>query len=397
MINHNYSNYIGIKGKIARLPHAHSGSWFGLPDFGVTEAVGGLLGQPRTAQGGSNLFGGTRAQTPTQPSGQVLGTTNTGPGGAYPIAGGRPTGGGSPVNTLSAPVQQTSLPDYAAETRNAINSGYDSYFSQLDDVLNNGLPSQRAAQEGIVGSQYQQGVNDLTTQKNLGVQDLNAQRTKATAQQGRTLQDISDNIRNLFTAGNVYLGSRGAGDSSAANQYSYALTKLGSKQRGDVTSQYADINNDIDGRETRLNEIYNQQLTNQGLERDQKLNSIAQWFGEQQNALKMAKAQGQLSRGQDLASLSQQLLNQALQQVQNIQAEAANQRSLLDQWAANHATSIGELRNNLSSVSTTNYSMPTAQAINGAPNVSGGGGAPTLFGYGGGTDERTNMFGQRIS
>jgi hypothetical protein len=374
----------------------HSGSWFGLPDFGITEAVGGLFGAPRTAQGGSNIFGSAqKAASPTQTSTPNYLTVNSIPkptGGAGTSYSG---GGGSVLGTSTAAPTQSG-PDYAGQARDAINSGYNQYFGQLDDILNNGLPQQRAAQEGIVNSQYNQGVNDLTTQKNLGVQDLNSERTKATGQQAKTLQDLSDNIRNLFTSGNVYLGAKGAGDSSAANQYSYALTKLGSQQRGDVTSQYANINNDINGRESRLNEIYNGQVNDLGSQRDQQINGIAQWFGEQQNALKQAKAQGQLSQGQDLGQLSQQLLNQALQQLSNVQAEAAQKRASLDQWAMNHASDINSLRSNLSQVSDTNYSMPTASPVNGMPATAGGGGNPSLFGYGSSEKQKTNIFGQPI-
>jgi len=302
-------------------------------------------------------------------------------------------GGGGGIPQTSAPIEQTNIPDYEAETRNAINSGYDSYFSELDSLLNTNLPSQQQAQLGIVGSQYDQGVNTLTSQKTLGQQDLNATRQKAETNQGRTLRDLNDNIRNLFTAGNVYLGSRGAGDSSASNQYAYALTKLGSKERGNVTSQYADINNDIDGREFRLNEIFNSQINDLGYERDQKINSIAQWFGEQQNALKMAKAQGQLSRGQDLASLSQQLLNQALQSLSLVQSEAANKRAALDQWAMNNSTNLQGLKGNLAQVSQYNPSMPNAQPIAGMPSLGGGGGIPSFFANNSPEEEKRGFFG----
>lgn len=45
-----------------------NGSW-GLPDFGITEAVGGLLGQPKTSQGGSNIqTGGALTQTYWDPA-----------------------------------------------------------------------------------------------------------------------------------------------------------------------------------------------------------------------------------------------------------------------------------------------------------------------------------------
>ncbi len=75
-----------------RVLNVHPGSWFGLPDFGVTEAIGGLLGSGRNAQGGSNIIpnnissGQAASIGPTR---SVLGSsTQQGPGGAYPIAGG---------------------------------------------------------------------------------------------------------------------------------------------------------------------------------------------------------------------------------------------------------------------------------------------------------------------
>ena len=48
---------------------ATAGSWsiFGkkLPEFGITEAAGRLLGKPTTSQGGSNIFGKPQAASPT--------------------------------------------------------------------------------------------------------------------------------------------------------------------------------------------------------------------------------------------------------------------------------------------------------------------------------------------
>ncbi|TSC86705.1 MAG: Uncharacterized protein G01um10147_786 [Microgenomates group bacterium Gr01-1014_7] len=43
---------------------SHQGSWFGLPDFGVSEGISNLFGGQRTSQGGSNLFGPPSTQTP---------------------------------------------------------------------------------------------------------------------------------------------------------------------------------------------------------------------------------------------------------------------------------------------------------------------------------------------
>jgi hypothetical protein len=326
----------------------------------------------------------------TQPKGVV--TTGGGTGG---------TGGGGGTGGAPAPAPQPSGPTEAQlreqQVRNDINSGYDAYFGQLDDMINNGLPGQRSAQENIANSQYDQGVSNLTTQRNLGQQDLAAQSTKADTQQGKTLQDLSDNIRNLFQSGNVYLGAKGAGDSSAADQYSYALTKMGSKQRGDVASQYANIHNDINGRESRLNEIYNGQVKDLEFQKNQQVNSIAQWYGEQVNALKMAQAQGQLQKGQDLASLSKDLLNSALQGLAQAKAAADNKRSQLETWAMNHANDINGLRSNLQQVSNVAYDMPTNSTLAGGQPQMSGGGNSSLFGFGNGNDQqKTNIFGQPI-
>lgn len=282
------------------------------------------------------------------------------------------------------------------QIRGEINSGYDSYFSSLDDILNNGLPQQQTAQTNIANSQYDQGVNTLDLQKTQGVADLNKQRSQAEQSQSKTLNDLASNLRNSFMAGNVYLGARGAGDSSAANQYSYALTKLGSQQRGDVTSQFNNIQNDINDRESRLGEIYNSQVKDLGFQRDQQINSIAQWFAEQQNALKQAKAQGQLSKSQDLASLSQNLLNVALQRLQTVQTEAANKRSALEQWAMNNSQNISQLKQNMGQVSQVSYNMPTAQPILRAPQVSANGSLFAPAGYGGSDEKRRDIFGRPI-
>ena len=283
-----------------------------------------------------------------------------------------------------------------AEARGAIESGYSGYFSELDSILNEGLPGQRTAQENIASSQFNQGVNTLSGQRDSSLQDLTRESEKTESRQSRTLKDISDNLRNSFTAGNVYLGARGAGDSSAANQYAYALTKLGSRQRGDVLSQYGDIQADIGLREQKVKDIFNTETRNLEFEKDQKINGIAQWFSEQQNALKQAKATGQLSKGQDLAALSQNLLNVALQQLNNIKAEATNRRSALEEWAMNNSTNVRQLASNIGQISGAPFAQgPNAQPIVGTPQMGAGGGFNVPIGFGGNTNEK-DRFGNSI-
>lgn len=57
----------------------HKGSWFGLPEFGVTEKIGSLLGSPTTKQGGSNIFGSQIKSKAMQPSVQGARTSSVTP------------------------------------------------------------------------------------------------------------------------------------------------------------------------------------------------------------------------------------------------------------------------------------------------------------------------------
>jgi len=70
------------------------GSWFGLPEFGVTEKISDVLGKSRTQQGGSNIWGQAPAQAPQSQAGQTLGATQ--PGGFIgPQLPAKQSGGGS--------------------------------------------------------------------------------------------------------------------------------------------------------------------------------------------------------------------------------------------------------------------------------------------------------------
>lgn len=287
--------------------------------------------------------------------------------------------------------QQGQIQAQEDRVRNEINSGFDAYISGLDQMLGN-IPGQRQGQEQIVQNSFNQGVSDLTAQKTSSQQDLDTQRRKTQEGQVKTLNDIADNIRNLFQTGNVMLGSRGAGDSSAANQYSYAVTKLGSKQRGDVLAQTRSIEADIQDREAKLNNIFTQETAKLRTERDNNILQIAQYFQDKQNELIQAKAQGQLQRGQSLAQLSTQLLNQAQQYLMQADADFKNKQNALMTWATNNATTIGQLKSNLAAVGQYNAPGIQAQSINGSPTFDAQGNMTAMWSTGNRDEKLRNPF-----
>jgi hypothetical protein len=278
------------------------------------------------------------------------------------VSGGGGVSPGSPVS------------NYEQETRNAINSGYDAYFSQLDQMLNRGLGEQQTAQNAIANSQYQQGLSSLGAQRVTGQNIITSQRGAAETNQAKNLRDIASNLKNSFMAGNVYLGTQGAGDSSAANQYSYALTKMGSRQRSDVMGQTAEIQKEINTREENLNNTYNSALNDLASQKDQKIMEVANWYARAQNDLRQAVAQGRVSQGQDLASLSQTMLSNAMNQLNAVETESANFRSALESWALSNSENINQLKSNLAAITKGGFSLPSAPgAIAGTPQVGNSG------------------------
>lgn len=279
---------------------------------------------------------------------------------------------------------------YRKQMEGNINNAYSGYFNQLDQILS-GYPQAQANQEQIVNNSFNQSLSDLNASNQDSLNTLSSQGRKVEENQVKTLRDLSDNIMNQYRAGNVYLGTRGAGDSSAADMYSFALNKLGNKQRGDVTAQTASIKNDIADREMKVKNIYTQELGRLNTEKQNAMISLADQFRQAQDQLRMLKANGELSKGTDLANLSQTLLNNALNQMNTIQANIAARQNALQEWAMSNSKNVGELKNNMASMANFNPTMPVAQTIDVRPQTQS---APTtnLFGYGT-SDEQKRLYG----
>lgn len=282
--------------------------------------------------------------------------------------------------------------DPYAQIRGDISSGWDAYTKSLDEQLGF-LPGQKETLTGDVQSKFGTGTQDILGQQTLGQQDIEAARTKAGEQQVRSLKDVGSNIENLMNAGQVMLGAKGAGDSSAANMYSYALTKMGSKERGNVMNQTKSVLSELDNREARLSEITNQEKNKLSAWLNTQLTSVATWFQDAQRELTTQKGEAGRLKGQDLANLSKNLLDQATQRAMQAKTQYDNLVSGLTSWAASNSTNISQLRTNIQGVM--QQVLPTIQAgqIAGQPNWQGNNftlGAPTGYGS---TEEQNKPFG----
>jgi hypothetical protein len=224
--------------------------------------------------------------------------------------------------------------------------------------------------ENIQAGQLDQWKTTLGAQREEGLEGLQGEREKTTRAQQSNFNKLAEDLRNQMRAGNIYLGARGAGDSSASNMYSYALGRQGNQIRGDLMSQTAEIQNEINKREGNLNRIYNTEINNAQSEYESGISEIARWYAEKQAEVGQMKNQAGLDKNLSLAQLSMDLLNQAKQAAQELQDHFIAKQDALDQWAINNSNSINEVKSNLAQLS--NYYAPgiTMGKVQGAMRTS---------------------------
>jgi len=312
------------------------------------------------------------------------------------ITGGTPTGGGTPAPTGSEPSQPSGpSPEeiYRQQQIENISNKWSGYFSGLDQLMG-GLPGQADILKSTADIQSGQQQADLLASTEEQKAALGKQTQQTQVGQVKTLKDISNNIRNLMQAGNVYLGARGAGDSSAINQYAYALTKLGSQQRGDVVTQVNQTLNDINDRLTKVGNIFTQEKNRIGSELSVQINNIATWLADQQQAIKQAKLQGELDKSTDIQALTDNLYNIAVQEATKLQNAYQEQTSALQTWALNNSTSLKEAQSKLSGYGSFQAPALSYKSISGTPQFDQSGNMAVQ--YGGGFQQLTDEEKRRL-
>lgn len=315
-----------------------TGSW-GTPEFGITESIGNLFGIP---QNNISPYFNPYEVTPNTSTATRNPNTTTAPNNSsYRPA----TGAGNQTTTSGLGTAASPLFSAPAATGNSGNSGgspydpyyqdisnkWDAYLNDLGGIGGTFLPQQRQAQEDIAGIQFQKGQETLDTSR------------------ASSLKDIANNTRTAFQAGNNYLGSMGAGDSSAASMYQYALTKESNKQ-------VAELNKFVDTQRSTLESTYNTQMA-----------QIQSWFSNAQMAVQQQLAQGRLAKGDQISSISKSILDRALQAAQDIKTNTTNQYNALLTWAANNSTNLGQLSQNIAGVSQKFPSLVNSQLSQGRP------------------------------
>lgn len=324
---------------------AHSGSWFGLPDFGVTEKLGSIFNIPTTSQGGSNLIG-------SNPSAQVLGQSTS----SYNPVSYLPTSTwSSPARTTAPSGGQQTLANVdnnpyaqlgsAAGSQNdaelaGLNTQYDMYAAKAQNQLGD-LAMQRQNTLASLGTQMEGVKSDITKQK-----------TTATQNQEKQLKEAGNVARNTQRANRNSLRALGILDSSAAGE-------LLSKPMNEFETQRADI---VQATTTRLADLDNF-LNQKTAEHSQLVSQLEQQYLSMVNGIQTDLRFNERQRKDAIdavnASLSDKLAQIGLAQ-QSYQNQVNAQKAQL-------AASLGQVSqwnaptNNLSAIQST--ALPISQTV----------------------------------
>jgi hypothetical protein len=301
---------------MANLPH--SGSWLGLPDFGITEAIGGLIGAPRTSQGGSNVLGSQKAAAPMQKSVQGAKQVPV-PNGVGPA----PTGGGyrPPVTNNNNP-QPTNNTNFDAEAQRraeeeAINSLYgesENYLNQAESAVRADYPnamqaaeSEFATSQGMLTGSKEQGVNSLNMQQKQGQN----RKEDALSAARRILQEVGMGALQRF------------GGSSSAGEAATTLQGVEfQRQAGQTNRQFNDFSEQIGMKMQEVETNFNNGMLQIKQAKDTSIANATRDF--QNKLLEIANSRAQIGQAKAQARLDalMNLRNQvfAIQQ-QNTQFE----------------------------------------------------------------------------
>lgn len=237
----------------------HSGSWFGLPDFGVTEKIGSFLGTPQTQQGGSNLSSvfAPQASTPQPfvPSTSMYSTVgNNSPQQVFnPPAQPQqtqPSGGGGFSMDLYPGWDETSArADYSATggpKRPAPGSGQPDYSAEIESIYNPLFSNLQQQSEYVQNTQLPQSLSQLAASTAQLQEDLESKKAASQLQQTRqqeTLQtgrlNAMEEAKRNYRAMQQQAHARFGGSGSAGRAASEISQQEFARQAGRTEQVYA--------------------------------------------------------------------------------------------------------------------------------------------------------------
>ena len=345
----------------------HIGSW-GLPDFGITEAIGKIIGAPTTPQGGSNL---DRSSSPTQfytpPSSPAI----------IPTPTIRPSGGGSPVPVSNQSVPNTSQPS----PQQNVASLEDQYRQQAQNAYNSGMDFLNSA-ESNVREQLTSGLADVDTQSQQQQRTLSSALEEAlntAKKQGLSTEQVRQNAKGDISR--AYQGALQRGQSmfgqgsSAGGAYGEIISQTMLQNFGNIDQNYQSAMDKINQYEQSNQQAF--QLGKQKLDEDVAM--LRRQIQQEANNKILEISQNRTQLSSQLAGTMMNLLSQSIANAQalaNYEFQANKQLQLWQtqqsQQASQAKVTADQLYQQLSGQTSSGQSaiqsVPKTSPLNVAPN-----------------------------
>ncbi len=261
-----------------------------------------------------------------------------------------------------------------ARIQGAIHDSYTPIYGELDRQLGE-LPNQQNALTTQVGSLADQEKGDVQSNSDLQKTHLDQAATDEQSQGKKTLNDLSQNVRNLLQGAQFYLGSLGAGDSSAVTEAAGAIGSQAQKTRGDALGVMNTALTQIQRQKNDVDTIAGQNLKQIDDWKSNQIFSIGQWATQQLNQLNTAKAQAQGAEKTAIAQLIQGTESQYIQRMQQLDSAVFNYQAAVSQWQQQQAQTVADQMKliqssgSYTSQSPTKYSIITQKAADGTNHI----------------------------
>lgn len=234
-----------------------------------------------------------------------------------------------------------------AKMRGAIQESYKPIYSYYDEAPDR-LRQQAQNQQDYIGTQFGNMQGGIQDTKQHGLQQLDRSRQQITQNKATTLRDLAQNLRDTFRAGNMYLGTRGASDSSAAGMMGFALQKAANKNTADVNRQAMQQYGDVDQRAADVEYQAGKALKDAETWKASQLVNVTSWLNESLDKVQRDKALAQGEEKQALANLEQNLFQQASNRLAEIDNAMLQYQMYVKQLAAQEQASVGQYQNTMS-------------------------------------------------
>jgi len=235
------------------------------------------------------------------------------------------------VNDSYEDYQREVKKEATSGVKNAIRDAYQPIYENIERQFGE-LPSRRKERERYLEDIYGQNLSSIGQGAEYEQGKIDVRREKQDVEKETALRDIAEDVRQSMAAGNRYLGVRGASDSSATGQMSYALQKAGMKEGSDIRQTYASNMGMLDQASTDID--FQAQAARNELSqwKTSSLMEVSTWFQDRWSALEDQKATAKAGEGQAIANLQMTMLQDTLNQINQIDMMNRQNEQYIQNW-----------------------------------------------------------------